>query len=87
MNQLQPYMNMTADQSTAMGNSNAVLEMINTSLSTLGTNGLRGSVNGFQSRMTIEPVGNLHLERVEMYPAGVERGELLNWCPWRRARR
>ncbi len=82
VSQLQPYMNMTADQSTAVGNSNALLETINASFaSTFGAAGLRGSVNGFQSRMTIEPVGNLHLERVEMYPAGVERGELLNSVP------
>ena len=82
LNRVQPYMNMSADQSAAMGNSNALLEMINTSFaSTFGPGALRGAVNGFQSRMNIEPVGNLHLERVEMYPAGVERGELLNSVP------
>jgi hypothetical protein len=29
----------------------------------------------------VEPIGNLHLERVEMYPSGVERGELVHSLP------
>lgn len=40
-----------------------------------------GAVEGFTSRMAIEPIGNLHLERVEMYPSGVERGELVHSLP------
>jgi hypothetical protein len=38
-------------------------------------------VNGFEERMKIEPVGRLHLERLEMTPVGVERGELLYSVP------
>jgi type II secretion system protein G len=38
-------------------------------------------VNGFEERLPIEPVGRLHLERLEMTPAGVERGELLYSVP------
>ena len=74
MNQLQPYMNMSADQSAAMGNSNAAAgddqQLVRIDAS--GQTALRGAVNGFQSRMAIEPVGNLHLERIEMYPAGID---------------
>jgi len=40
-----------------------------------------GVIAGFETRMTIEPVGNLHLERIEMYPSGVERGELVHSVP------
>src|SRR5258708_19259201 len=46
--------------------------------STFTTHALQGALAGFQARMAIEPVGNLHLERIEMYPAGVERGELIH---------
>ena len=42
---------------------------------------LRGSVAGFESRMTVEPIGNLHLERIEMYPAGVERASSSHSVP------
>ena len=31
--------------------------------------------------MTVEPVGNLHLERIEMYPSGTERVELIYPVP------
>ncbi|NLH68820.1 MAG: hypothetical protein GX454_01365 [Brooklawnia sp.] len=41
----------------------------------------QGALEGFLSRMAIEPIGNLHLERVEMYPSGVERGELVHSLP------
>src|SRR3989440_2298542 len=36
---------------------------------------------GFEARMQVEPVGRLHLERLEMTPVGLERGELLYSVP------
>ncbi len=80
--QLQPYADVSAQEWTAQGGSVATLDALQTVFaSALDTNGLKGSVSGFQTRMTVEPVGNLHLERVEMYPAGVERGELAHSVP------
>ncbi len=38
-------------------------------------------VDGFQARLTVEPVGRLHLERLDMFPAGIERGELVYSVP------
>ncbi|MCL4226571.1 MAG: hypothetical protein KJZ91_19070 [Myxococcales bacterium] len=35
-------------------------------------------VDGFEERMRVEPIGRLHLERIDMSPVGVERGELLH---------
>jgi hypothetical protein len=35
----------------------------------------------FRQRMTVEPIGRLYLERVEMSPSGTERGELLYSVP------
>jgi hypothetical protein len=34
--------------------------------------------DGFEERMKVEPVGRLHLERIDMTPAGVMRGELMH---------
>lgn len=39
------------------------------------------AVDAFEERMTIEPLGRLHLERLEMTPAGIERGELVYTLP------
>jgi hypothetical protein len=41
----------------------------------------QGAVNAFTSAVKITPIGMLHLERVEMSPAGIERGELLATIP------
>ena len=41
----------------------------------------RKTVTGFEERMKIEPVGRLHLERLEMTPVGVQRGELAHSVP------
>lgn len=38
-------------------------------------------VDSFEERMHIEPVGRLHLERLTMTPAGIEKGELLYSLP------
>jgi hypothetical protein len=39
------------------------------------------SVEAFRQRMHTAPVGRLHLERLEMYPAGIQRGELMFTVP------
>jgi len=41
----------------------------------------QGAVDAFTSAVKITPIGMLHLERVEMSPAGIERGELLATIP------
>ena len=41
----------------------------------------KASMNNFMQTIQIAPVGRLHLERIEMTPAGVERGELLATVP------
>lgn len=80
--QLQPYLGFSDNERIAIGGSKALLDLLTTTFaSTFDASALRGAVNGFQSRMVIEPVGNLHLERIEMYPAGVERGELAHSVP------
>ncbi len=38
-------------------------------------------VNGFKQYSTVEPVGRLHLERIEMTPVGIEHGELVHSIP------
>jgi hypothetical protein len=79
VDQLAPYMGLSIDERTAIGGSKAVIDVLaSTYQSTLDTSSLGGIVAGFQARMAIEPVGYLHLERIEMYPAGVERGELVH---------
>ena len=79
---LQPYMNLSVDERTAIGGSKAVIDVLAASYqSTFDVSTLGEVVAGFEARMEIEPVGNLHLERIEMYPAGVERGELIHSVP------
>ena len=39
------------------------------------------AVAAFTENMKIQPVGRLHLERIDMIPAGVERGELVSSIP------
>lgn len=38
-------------------------------------------LDAFDGRMALEPVGRLHLERLEMSPAGIEKGELVASVP------
>jgi len=45
------------------------------------THSTQKMVNGFKERMNVQPVGRKHLERLEMTPAGVERGELVYSVP------
>jgi hypothetical protein len=80
--QLQPYMGFSINERTAVGGSKALIDLLTTTFaSTFDTGALGGTVTGFETRMTVEPVGNLHLERIEMYPAGIERGELVHSVP------
>ena len=79
VSQLQPYLGISPDERIAIGSSTAVRQALSATLAAaLDGNALQGMIAGFQARMTIEPIGNLHLERIEMYPAGVERGELVH---------
>src|SRR3982751_6031226 len=34
--------------------------------------------DGFEERMKVEPIGRLHLERIDMTPVGIMRGELVH---------
>jgi len=80
--ELQPYIGVSADQLQAVGNATGVQHALSTTLAArLDTGALQGHIAGFNAHMAIEPVGNLHLERIEMYPAGVERGELVHSIP------
>ncbi|MEU4580371.1 type II secretion system protein GspG [Nonomuraea sp. ATR24] len=38
-------------------------------------------IDAFEQTFKVAPVGRLHLERIEMYPAGIERGELMFTIP------
>lgn len=38
-------------------------------------------IDGFVARTKVEPIGRLHLERMEMLPVGIERGELVHSVP------
>ena len=82
VSQLQPFLGISPDERIAIGSSTVVRQALSATLAaTLDENALQGMIAGFQAHMTIEPVGNLHLERIEMYPAGVERGELAHSVP------
>jgi hypothetical protein len=42
---------------------------------------LAEAVDGFRQALRVEPIGRLHLERMEMYPVSIERGELVYTVP------
>lgn len=76
------YTGLGGDEQRAIGEAHTLVNLMQTTYAAvLNPDKLRGSVAGFQARMAIEPVGNLHLERIEMYPSGVERGELAHSLP------
>ncbi len=82
VSQLQPYLGLSPDERVAVGEPAAVLSALRNIFAVyLDQGALQGATAGFQSRMTVEPIGNLHLERIEMYPAGVEQGELVHSVP------
>ena len=79
---LQPYLGLTPDERVAVGDPAAVLSALQNVFAVyLDDSALHGATAGFESRMTVEPIGNLHLERIEMYPAGVQQGELVHSLP------
>jgi hypothetical protein len=81
VDQLQPYFILSAEERTAVGGARALIDLLKGRFSTIFEPGpVKGSIAGFQMRMTVEPVGNLHLERIEMYPVGVERGDPITKC-------
>ncbi len=41
----------------------------------------KGALDTFTNAIAVSPIGMLHLERIEMEPAGVERGELVATIP------
>ena len=82
VSQLQPYLGLSPDERVAVGEPAAVLSALRNVFAVyLDQGALQGATAGFESRMTVEPIGNLHLERIEMYPAGVEQGELVHSVP------
>ena len=79
---LQPYLGLTPDERVAVGEPAAVLSALQNVFAVyFDDSALHGTTAGFESRMTVEPIGNLHLERIEMYPAGVQQGELVHSLP------
>jgi hypothetical protein len=56
------------------------LELLPTWLRWLSTR-TEESANAFEQQFKIEPIGRLHLERMEMTPVGIERGELVYSVP------
>jgi len=79
---LAPYVKSPASDAKGLAMSGYITHFLQYEFdAVLGSRGTKGSTSGFSNRMEIEPVGNLHLERIEMYPAGVERGELISSVP------
>src|SRR6185437_13117080 len=77
-----PYLGLSADERVAVGAPLALLDYLRDSFAVhFDDAALQGATAGFETRMTIEPIGNLHLERIEMYPAGVQQGELVHSLP------
>lgn len=58
-----------------------LLHIANHFVADTGSVPLGVQVQFFELRMRTAPVGRLHLERIEMYPAGVQRGELMFTVP------
>jgi hypothetical protein len=82
VDQLQPYMALSSASREAKGGPRAVIDLLTGKFAAIFNPGpVKGSIAGFESRMKVEPVGNLHLERIEMYPVGVQRGELVHSLP------
>lgn len=79
---VQPYLAVSASESENVGQAKALVDFMTAGYTHYFDGAsTHGSINGFVERMQVEPVGNLHLERVEMYPAGIERGELVHSVP------
>lgn len=46
-----------------------------------GAKSILAAIDAFQQMQKVEPVGRLHLERLQMTPVGIERGELISSIP------
>jgi uncharacterized protein (DUF2164 family) len=79
---LQPYLRISVSESGTIGNAKSIVDFMSEGLfAFFNGSGTKEAAAGFQARMEIEPVGNLRLERIEMYPSGIERGELVHSVP------
>lgn len=81
-NLIEPYLMTSSDVTESMGRVQSINHFMSESFSiNFNKPQLQGAVKGFETRMHIEPIGHLHLERIEMYPVGIERGELIHSVP------
>lgn len=79
---VRPYLSIAESETKAVGRANTIIDVLASQFGNrLDTARGHGVIAGFEARMNIEPVGNLHLERLEMYPVGIERGELVHSVP------
>lgn len=79
---LQPYIGLSEEEMVIAGKAGSLVNFLaNNFEKAFSSHDTKGTVAGFQAHLQIEPVGNLHLERIEMYPAGIERGELIHSVP------
>ncbi len=61
-------------ETSSDGNSGATMALILHNAAAVAT-------NGFEANVTVTPIGMLNLERIEMSPAGIQRGELIATIP------
>jgi hypothetical protein len=79
---VRPYLALSDNEIANLGMARALSGFFEKSSEAyFNVDGTKGAMAGFTSRMHVEPVGNLHLERIEMYPVGIERGELVHSIP------
>src|SRR5262249_34385969 len=79
---VQPYVTLLQPEAEMTGKAKAIVDFLGTGFSVYrNTRPSKGALAAFDARMDVEPIGNLHLERVEMYPSGIERGELVRSVP------
>jgi hypothetical protein len=75
---LLPHMRVSQDYLQSVGAAPEITKFLQGRFaSRTNTQATQGASSLFDESMKVQPVGSLHLERIEMYPAGVERGELL----------
>ncbi|NTX25774.1 type II secretion system protein GspG [Burkholderia pyrrocinia] len=82
VDRLLPHMPVSQEALNVLGPASQVIDFLKTGFTAkTDPRAIQGMEKAFNDRMQVEPVGWLHLERIEMYPAGVERGELLYSLP------
>ena len=77
------------DQHTASGNTSVGVESFRATFATKSDLGRQthlvnlamGALSGFTANSSVSPLGMLNLERLDMTPAGIEKGELLATIP------